>query len=80
MQSSGVLANSKLGWPATFYFWGAVTLIWAIVWCFWGKESPSEHPNIPNDEKLYIESSLGVVETDEVFYSFFFQFQNLIDE
>lgn len=35
-----------------------------------GKDSPSEHPSIPFDEKEYIEMSLGITEIDEVIYSF----------
>ncbi|XP_014212259.1 putative inorganic phosphate cotransporter [Copidosoma floridanum] len=65
LQSSGVLSASSIGWPSCFYFWGGASLVWTAVWYLFGRESPAEHPNIPLDEKLYIESSLGVVETDE---------------
>ncbi|XP_001607313.2 putative inorganic phosphate cotransporter [Nasonia vitripennis] len=65
LQSSGLLSASNAGWPSCFYFWGAVALCWSVLWHFYGQESPAEHPNIASDEKLYIESSLGVVETTE---------------
>lgn len=65
LQSSGQLSSSRFGWPACFYFWGLVSLIWSFLWFVFGKESPAEHPKIRADEKLYIESSLGVVETTE---------------
>ncbi|XP_058803317.1 putative inorganic phosphate cotransporter [Phymastichus coffea] len=65
LQSSGLLSATKMGWPSCFYFWGTISLIVAILCYFFGKESPAEHPGISADEKLYIESSLGVIETTE---------------
>lgn len=65
LQSAGQLSDSRFGWPACFYFWGLISLLWALLWFTLGKESPAEHPRIRADEKLYIESSLGVVETTE---------------
>jgi hypothetical protein len=66
LQSSGILAATTTGWSSCFYFWGVVSLTWAIAWNFLGKESPAEHPSIAPDEQRYIESSLGIVETTEV--------------
>ncbi|XP_043470642.1 putative inorganic phosphate cotransporter [Leptopilina heterotoma] len=65
LQSSGVLADSLMGWPSVFYFWGIITLIWSILWLCLGKDSPAEHPSLPLDEREYIEVSLGVTETTE---------------
>ncbi|XP_044003331.1 putative inorganic phosphate cotransporter isoform X2 [Aphidius gifuensis] len=61
----GMLSGSSLGWPSSFYIWGGITTLWAILYYIMGKESPSDHPNIPLDEKQYIEFSLGVTETVE---------------
>ncbi|KAL2712030.1 putative inorganic phosphate cotransporter [Vespula squamosa] len=63
--SSGYLSASVLGWPSCFYFWGITSLIAAICVIIFIKESPADHPNIPFDEKQFIEVSLGVTETDE---------------
>ncbi|XP_076684355.1 putative inorganic phosphate cotransporter isoform X2 [Andrena cerasifolii] len=63
--SSGLLADSALGWPSCFYFWGGITVISGILFFFFGKESPAVHPNIPQDEREYIETSLGITETEE---------------
>ncbi|KAG7208911.1 hypothetical protein KM043_015091 [Ampulex compressa] len=63
--SSGMLSASRFGWPSCFYFWGGITALCAITFFFLGKESPAEHPNIPLDEKEYIEISLGMAETNE---------------
>ncbi|CAL7933695.1 unnamed protein product [Xylocopa violacea] len=63
--SSGLLSASSLGWPSCFYIWGGITIASSVLFFFVGKESPSEHPNIPQDEKEYIETSLGIMETEE---------------
>lgn len=64
--STGLLAASPWGWPSCFYVWGSITIVSSILFFFIGYESPAEHPNIPQDEKQYIESSLGMIETEEV--------------
>lgn len=64
--SSGLLAGSSFGWPAAFYLWGGLSILWAITWWTYGVESPADHKSIPFDEKEYIEVSLGVTETSEV--------------
>lgn len=43
-----------------------MSLIAAICIMIFIKESPADHPNIPLDEKEFIEVSLGVTDTDEV--------------
>lgn len=62
----GELSKSGLGWPGSFYTWGGIAFLWAVVFLIFGKDSPADHPNIPLDEKEYIEVSLGVTETEEV--------------
>ncbi|XP_035730522.1 putative inorganic phosphate cotransporter [Vespa mandarinia] len=63
--SSGYLSASVLGWPSCFYCWGIISLIAALCVIIFVKESPADHPNIPLDEKEFIEVSLGVTETDQ---------------
>ncbi|KZC08905.1 Putative inorganic phosphate cotransporter [Dufourea novaeangliae] len=63
--SSGLLSVSALGWPSCFYFWGGITIICGVLFLLIGKESPARHPSIPQDEKEYIETSLGITETEE---------------
>lgn len=66
LQSSGYLSASDLGWPSCFYVWGGITGGFALLWFTCGKESPAEAANISLEEKLYIETSLGVTETSQV--------------
>lgn len=68
--STGFLAASPIGWPSCFYVWGSFSILCGITFCIFGKDSPSEHPSIPFDEKEYIEMSLGITEIDEVTYTF----------
>nr|XP_012143479.1 PREDICTED: putative inorganic phosphate cotransporter isoform X1 [Megachile rotundata] len=63
--SSGLLSGSALGWPSCFYIWGGLSIVSGALFLFIGKESPTEHSSIPKDEKEYIETSLGITETDE---------------
>lgn len=63
--STGLLSASPLGWPSCFYIWGTITVLSSILFFTVGKESPNEHPSIPQDEKEYIETSLGIMETEE---------------
>lgn len=58
MPLSGVLAEN-LGWPSVFYVFGSMGVAWAIVWFLVVKSSPAEDPNISEEERLYIESSLA---------------------
>lgn len=57
MPLSGVLSE-QLGWPSVFYVFGTAGVVWAIVWFLLVKNSPSEDPNISEEERLYIENAL----------------------
>ncbi|GAB1859794.1 Putative inorganic phosphate cotransporter [Camponotus japonicus] len=63
--STGFLSASSIGWPSCFYVWGSCSILCGISFFIFGKDSPSEHPSIPSDEKEYIEMSLGATEVDE---------------
>lgn len=56
---SGVLASSPIGWPGIFYISGAAGLVWAVMWFFYGGNSPVEHGTISDEERDFIENSLG---------------------
>lgn len=47
-----------LGWPYVFYIFGAVGLVWFVLWAFFVFDSPNTHPRISERERLYITSSL----------------------
>ncbi|XP_056640310.1 putative inorganic phosphate cotransporter [Diorhabda sublineata] len=63
MPITGLISDSKYGWPAAFYLYGALGICWSILWIIFGSDSPAKHKSISSDEKQYIESSI-VTEKD----------------
>ncbi|OQR76221.1 sialin-like [Tropilaelaps mercedesae] len=51
---AGMLCTSSLGWPASFYVFGAIGFLWVVVWLCVATDSPEDHPWISNDEQQYI--------------------------
>uniref|UniRef100_A0A669EB74 Sialin n=1 Tax=Oreochromis niloticus TaxID=8128 RepID=A0A669EB74_ORENI len=47
-----------LDWTYVFYIFGAVGLVWFVLWAFFAFDSPNTHPRISEQERLYITSSL----------------------
>lgn len=60
---SGVLSASDLGWPSVFYFPGAIGCMWAVLWFFFGSNSPAEYRNISPEERQFIENTSGAAIT-----------------
>ncbi|KAF6211448.1 hypothetical protein GE061_011960 [Apolygus lucorum] len=54
----GALAE-RLGWPSIFYVFGLMGLLWTAVWMYIVRDSPSDDTKISEQEKEYIEDSLG---------------------
>lgn len=50
---------ASLGWESVFYVTGVVGLVWSITWFFLVFDSPAQHPRISEEERRYIESSIG---------------------
>uniref|UniRef100_A0A1I8FWN9 MFS domain-containing protein n=2 Tax=Macrostomum lignano TaxID=282301 RepID=A0A1I8FWN9_9PLAT len=59
---SGLLSD-WLGWPAPFYFYGVLGIAWFSVWWFNAFERPGLHPTISEEERVYIETSIGELST-----------------
>eukprot|EP00057_Strongylocentrotus_purpuratus_P001404 XP_001198778.2 PREDICTED: sialin [Strongylocentrotus purpuratus] len=53
---SGIIC-ANLGWPASFYFFGGLTITWAFFWAVTTNEDPSRHPFITRKERVYIETT-----------------------
>uniref|UniRef100_A0A8C9TML5 Solute carrier family 17 member 8 n=1 Tax=Scleropages formosus TaxID=113540 RepID=A0A8C9TML5_SCLFO len=58
MPLAGVLVQ-YVGWPSVFYIYGVFGMIWYTFWFLLAYSSPAEHPTISQEEKTYIESSIG---------------------
>lgn len=46
-------------WEWVFHYCGLFGTIWFIGWCYFVYDTPAKHPRISNDERAYIEKSLG---------------------
>ena len=44
------------GWPFVFYFYGGISLVFTVVWLFFARDSPEEHPTITVSELKSISS------------------------
>lgn len=68
MPLSGILCDSAFlgGWPAAFYVFGVIGVLWFIFWAALVHNSPQEHPRISQEERIYIETNQGDEHTREV--------------
>jgi len=47
------------GWSSIFYVFGLIGVVWFALWMLIVSDTPAQHPRISEEEKNYIESSLG---------------------
>ncbi|KAM7292521.1 putative inorganic phosphate cotransporter [Ixodes scapularis] len=61
MPISGILCDSTFlgGWPAAFYVFGLIGIVWFVFWALLVYNSPQEHPRISDEERIYIETNQG---------------------
>ena len=57
MPLSGVIVE-RIGWEAMFYIFGALSLLWGIVWFWVARESPDKMTKIDSNELAYIRSKV----------------------
>lgn len=60
MPISGLLCQ-YINWDAVFYFFGALGVVWSVLWFFLTADSPAKHPRIDPKERDYIEQSQGLL-------------------
>ncbi|XP_069462506.1 vesicular glutamate transporter 1 [Ambystoma mexicanum] len=58
MPLAGVLVQYS-GWSSVFYVYGSFGIFWYIFWILVSYESPAVHPSISDEERKYIEESIG---------------------
>ncbi|CAF99693.1 unnamed protein product [Tetraodon nigroviridis] len=58
MPLAGILVQYS-GWSSVFYVYGCVGIFWYMFWILVSYESPAEHPTISDEERCYIEESIG---------------------
>ncbi|CAN7999053.1 unnamed protein product, partial [Ixodes hexagonus] len=61
MPISGILCDSTFlgGWPAAFYVFGLIGIVWFVFWALLVSNNPQEHPRISDEERIYIETNQG---------------------
>ncbi|XP_058803859.1 sialin-like isoform X2 [Phymastichus coffea] len=57
-----IMKYSGTGWPAVFYFFGIIGIIWFIVWCMLVYDSPEQHPFISDEELAHLQSNKSMEE------------------
>ncbi|XP_030646235.1 vesicular glutamate transporter 3 [Chanos chanos] len=58
MPLAGILVQ-YVGWPSVFYIYGVFGIIWYTFWLLLAYESPAIHPTITEEERIYIETTIG---------------------
>ncbi|PIN88477.1 hypothetical protein AB205_0215260, partial [Aquarana catesbeiana] len=58
MPLAGVLVQYS-GWSSVFYVYGSFGIFWYMFWILVSYESPAQHPTISEEERRYIEESIG---------------------
>lgn len=58
MLLSGIIGDS-FGWEFIFYDMGIASALWLILWMWLIQDSPSKQPLISQEERNYINTSLG---------------------
>lgn len=53
------LIIDRFNWEAVFHISGAIGVAWFIAWWCLVYDTPAEHPRISEEERLYIENSIG---------------------
>jgi ACS family sodium-dependent inorganic phosphate cotransporter len=57
---SGVLIQyTSIGWPSVFYVFGAMGVLWFFVWVLIFYNDPQSHPFITDEERMFLEKSIG---------------------
>lgn len=59
MPISGLL--SDYAWESVFYVFGALGLVWSVMWIFLTYDTPDTHPRIDPAERDYIQASQGLL-------------------
>jgi ACS family glucarate transporter-like MFS transporter len=68
-------------WRASFLILGVIGIVWAVIWHFWFRDSPSDHPNISIEELNYIQNNIqessSTAETKNISFSKMFKSKSM---
>eukprot|EP00795_Rhopilema_esculentum_P016420 gene16420-7827_t len=60
----GMTLSGAMAWPAVFYFFGLLAIIWSVFWFWMVTDSPFDHPTITDKELAYIKQELSDDKTE----------------
>lgn len=63
MLLAGILAGN-FGWESVFYVMGSLSCIWIVLWLWLVQDTPNKQPLISQEERNFINSSLGSGKSD----------------
>lgn len=63
---SGSIASSSMGWPGLFYVSGGLGFCWSAVWLVFGSNSPADYKKIAEDEKQFLEQTIGTATNERL--------------
>ena len=55
----------SVGWDSVFYVFGALGILWFVVWALLVHDGPEIHPRISDEEKEYLQASLTECEAEK---------------
>lgn len=56
---SGVLIGATGSWESVFYVFGAIGLVWFVLWTLLCYSDPESHPFVSDSEKQYLHKEIG---------------------
>lgn len=63
---TGLILKYWVGdWPDVFYFFGALGVVWYLIFCITCYNDPSSHPYISQQEKEYLQETIGCLKRRE---------------
>lgn len=62
---SGYLLHTFDGWSSVFYFFGAMGILWFLLFTLFCYSDPESHPFISDKEKDYLKQELGTLTRDK---------------
>ncbi|CAH0564297.1 unnamed protein product [Brassicogethes aeneus] len=62
---SGALIASTNDWASVFYLFGAISIIWVVLWFLLCYSDPESHPFITEEEKKYLSEEIVNISSDK---------------
>ncbi|XP_047119767.1 putative inorganic phosphate cotransporter isoform X1 [Schistocerca piceifrons] len=62
---SGVVIEATQSWDSVFYLFGGIGVLWFILWQLLCYSDPNSHPFISDEEKKYLNETIGNVDRKE---------------